>query len=181
LALKHNKTANEFLTISLLNKIMFEDAMGNDYEDMWVLMSFVFLANAYTFRLEDTRNPAVEQQRINWEEHRDIQIRRGHFRRMYRMSPEAFQALTEMLCLSLEVNKTKAYTRSEAGRAYYSRDSSSLISCCGGSYLNICALVSMPHSTFYYSIWKTMDAINDCDALALVLPSSDEELRQASQ
>jgi hypothetical protein len=45
---------------------MFEDAMGNDFEDMWVLMSFVFIANAYMFLLEDTRIPAVEQQRINW-------------------------------------------------------------------------------------------------------------------
>jgi hypothetical protein len=94
---------------------MFEDAMGNDFEDTWVLMSFVFLANAYTFLLEDTRDPAVKQQCINWGEHRDIQIRRGHFRRMYRMSPEAFEMLTEMLRLSLEVNKTKAYARSEAG------------------------------------------------------------------
>jgi hypothetical protein len=162
---------------------MFEDAISNDFVDMWVLMSFVFLANAYTFLLEDTRNPAVEQQRINWGEHRDIQIRRGHFRRMYRMSPEAFEMLTEMLRSSLEVNKTKAYARSEAGPILPKIRLHCLIRyLAGGSYLDICALVSMPHSTFYYSLlWKTMDAINDCDALAFVFPPSDEELRQASQ
>jgi hypothetical protein len=161
----------------ILYKIMFEDAMGNDFEDVWVLMSSVFLANSYMFLLEDTRNPAVEHQRINWEEHRDIQIRRGHFRGMYRMSPEAFQTLTEMLRSSLEVNKTKAYARSEAGPILPKIRLHCLIRyLAGGSFLDICALVSMSHSTFYYSLRKTMDAINDCDALTFVFPSSDEEL-----
>jgi hypothetical protein len=42
-------------------------------------------------------------------------------------------------------------------------------------------LVSIPYSTFYYSLWKTCDAINNCPELAFRLPSTEDELRAASE
>ena len=151
---------------------MFEDTMGDDWGDMWLILSYTFLATAYMFLLDDVRNPPIETQRVNWQELRDLQIRRGHFQRMYRMSPESFDILTEMLRSSLEGNATKAYARSAAGPVIPEIRLHCLIRyLAGGSYLDICALVSMPHSTFYYSVWKTMEAINDCTQLAFVFPT----------
>ena len=49
-----------------------------------------------------------------------------------------------------------------------------------GSYLGICNLVSIPHSTFYYILWKTCDAINDCPELAFRIPTTEAELSAAS-
>ena len=49
-----------------------------------------------------------------------------------------------------------------------------------GSYLGICNLVSIPHSTFYYILWKTCDAINDFPKLAFRLPVTEAELSAAS-
>lgn len=45
--------------------------------------------------------------------------------------------------------------------------------------MDICALVFIPHSTFYYILWKTCDAINDCPGLAFCLPRTNAELRRA--
>ncbi len=50
----------------------------------------------------------------------------------------------------------------------------------GGCYLDICTLVSIPHSTFYYILWKTCDAINDCPELEFRLPNTTAELEEAS-
>jgi hypothetical protein len=50
----------------------------------------------------------------------------------------------------------------------------------GGSYLDICTLVSIPHSTFYYILWKTCNAINDCPQLEFSLPCREAELKDAS-
>jgi hypothetical protein len=47
---------------------------------------------------------------------------------------------------------------------------------------DICTLVSIIlHSAFYYILWKTWDAINDCPKLPeLGLPNTGAELREAS-
>jgi hypothetical protein len=50
----------------------------------------------------------------------------------------------------------------------------------GGSYLDMCTLVSTPHSTFYYILWKTCDATNDCPELEFRLSNTDAELEEAS-
>jgi hypothetical protein len=46
-------------------------------------------------------------------------------------------------------------------------------------YLDICMLISIPHSTLYYSLWRTCDAINDFPELTF--PSTEDELRAASE
>jgi hypothetical protein len=152
-----------------------------DWEYPFLLLAFVFLYQSLGFFLDGTRNPPIETQRVNWIEHRDKIISRGHFRRTYRMSPESFEKLVEILRPVLTVNATKAFARSPAGPIIPEIRLHCLIRyIAGGSYLDICTLVSIPHSTFYYSLWKTCAAINASPQLAFRLPSTKEELKAAS-
>ncbi len=74
------------------------------------------------------------------------------------MSPESFDMLVEMLGNILVINEGKSYARSEAGPIIPEIRLHCLMRyLAGGSYLDICTLVSISHSTFYYILWKTCD------------------------
>lgn len=95
---------------------MFEDLIIDDwFDDGWLLLAFMFLVTAYEFLLDGTRHPPVETQRVNWQQHRDRLVSRGHFHCTYCMSPESFDKLTIMLHVALTINVTRAYARSQAG------------------------------------------------------------------
>jgi hypothetical protein len=65
------------------------------------------------------------------------------------MSPESFYTLVEMLGNILVINESKSYTRSEAGPIIPEIRLRCLVRyLAGGLYLDICTLVSIPHSTF---------------------------------
>jgi hypothetical protein len=97
------------------------------------------------------------------------------------MSPDSFHTLVEMLGNILVINKGKSYARSEAGPIIPKIRLHSLMRyLAGGSYLDICTLVSIPHSTFYYILCKTCNAINDCPELEFKMPATYAELEEAS-
>lgn len=162
---------------------MFEDRLVPDVGDegWFLLATSSFLRQSFHFMFEETRVPATESQRANWQEHRRKLIERGHFHRTYRMSPESFTALVEMLGNILVINEGKSYARNPAGPIIPELRLHCLIRyLAGGSYLDICTLVSLPHSTFYHILWKTCDAINDCPKLDFRLPNTVTELEEAS-
>jgi hypothetical protein len=69
--------------------------------------------------------------------------------------------------VGMTVNATKAFARSPVGPIIPELRLHCLIRyIAGGSYLDLCTLVSSPHSTFFYSLWKTCDAINASAQLA---------------
>jgi hypothetical protein len=97
------------------------------------------------------------------------------------MSPASFDILVGILGNTLVINPTKSYARSEAGPIIPEIRLHCLTRyLAGGSYLDICTLVSIPHSTFYYILRKTCDAINDCPQLEFSLPCTEAELKEAS-
>jgi hypothetical protein len=149
---------------------------------MWFLLAVSFLWQAFDFMFDGTRNPgATESQRVNWQEHPRKLIERGHFHQSYHMSPGPFDILVEMLGNILVINEGKSNARSEAGPIIPEIRLHCLMRyLAGGSYLDICTLVSIPHSTFYYILWKTCDAINDCPELEFRLPNTTVELAEAS-
>jgi hypothetical protein len=129
----------------------------------------------------DTRNSPVNVQRMDWVEHRDRQIRRGAFNRMYRMSVDAFNELVELLREALSVNVHMADVRSRAGVIIPEIRVHCLIRyLSGGSYLDIAAVVNIHHSTFYAIIWSTCKAINACSDLGFSFPETLPELQEAS-
>ena len=80
-------------------------------------------------------------QRLEWAEHRDRQICRGEFNRIYRMSVDAFNELVELLRVSLSVNVDMANLRSAAGVVIPEIRLHCLIHYfAGGSYLDICTM-----------------------------------------
>jgi hypothetical protein len=161
---------------------MFEFCLHEDiFDGEWLVIAFYLLWQSYEFLFEGTRNPPIEKQRVNWEEHRHNLIQRGHFHRSYRMSPASFDILVGILGTTLVINPTKSYARSKAGPIIPEIRLHCLMRyLAGGSYLDICTLVSIPHSTFYYILWKTCDAINDCPQLEFSLPCTEAELNEAS-
>jgi hypothetical protein len=142
---------------------------------------FYFLWQSFEFFFEGTRNPPTEKQHVHWDEHRPNLIQRGHFHRSYRMSLASFDILVGILGFTLVINPAKSYARSEAWPIIPEIRLHCLMRYfAGGSYLDICTIVSIPHSTFYYVLWKTCDAINDCPQLEFSLPCTEAELKEAS-
>jgi hypothetical protein len=87
--------------------VMFEDILIEELFDdgsflpasyaLWHLLELIFY---------ETKNPPIETQRSNWQEHRDKLLHRGHFHRIHRMSPESFANLMEMLRIAFVMNET---------------------------------------------------------------------------
>jgi hypothetical protein len=93
------------------------------------------------------------------------------------MYPDLFDTLAEMLGNILGINEGESHARSEAGPIIPEIRLHRLMRyLAGGSYLDICTLVSIPHSTFYYIVWKTCNAINDCPELEFRLQNTNVEL-----
>jgi hypothetical protein len=134
----------------------------------FLLLAFIFLCQSLEFFLNGTRYPPpIETQRVNWIEHRDKLIAWDNFRRTYRMSSESVDKVVEIIRPWLTMKTTKEFARSPAGPIIPEIRLYCLIHyLAGGSYLGISMLVSIPHSMFYYySLWKTWDAINACPKL----------------
>jgi hypothetical protein len=95
------------------------------------------------------------------------------------MLPDSFETL--VLDNILVINEGKLFARSEAGPIIPEISLHCLMRyLAGGSYLDICALVSILNSTFYSILWKTCDAINDCPELDFRLLNTEAELEEAS-
>ena len=147
---------------------MFEDIIINELCDGegWLLSSICFLHRAFQLLFDGTLNPAVETQRTNWMFHKERVISRGHFRRMHRMHPPAFDKLVLLLDATLKSDAKKAFNRSAAGPIITEIRLHCLLRClAGGSHLDTRALVSIPHSTFHVLLWQTCDAAPQCLSL----------------
>ena len=83
---------------------MFEDVIINELCDGegLLLSSVCFLCHAFQLLFDGTLNPPVETQRMNWMFHKERVISRGHFRRMHRMHPPAFDKLALLLDATLK-------------------------------------------------------------------------------
>ena len=85
-------------------------------EDPSALVAFLLLLwDLFDDFVVQTRSPPVAVQQANWAELYDGLIRRGLFKRFYRMSPDAFDKLVELLRPRLTVNAHFARLRSAAG------------------------------------------------------------------
>jgi hypothetical protein len=159
----------------------FQDDEDDD-EDSWYdeMITFLLLAFAGVYSIffgqvldPIQRAPPVAEQRLDWEAHRDLEVSRGLFRRLYRMELEDFELLVSLLRESLEVNEVKALNRSVAGAIIPELRLHCLIRwLAGGSYLDIVSKVNMHPSTFYPIVWSTCAAICACEQLAFCFPDS---------
>jgi hypothetical protein len=162
---------------------MFEDANIDDlfHRQGSFLLSLCCLSSTFNFFFDGLQHPPVETQRVNWLRHKERMVSLGHFRRMHQMNPDAFEKLVLILDTILTANITKAYNRSPAGSIISEIRLHCLLRyLAGGSYLNICDLVLVPHYTFYFLFWQTCDAMADCPELDLILPTTNSQLQTAS-
>ena len=51
----------------------------------------------------------------------------------------------------------------------------------GGSYPKICLFTGISTASLFHAVWKVVFAINECDALAIVLPTTPEECETTAQ
>jgi hypothetical protein len=77
------------------------------------------------------------------------------------MYPDLFDTLVEVLGNILVINEGKSYARSEAAGPIIPeiRLHCLMRYLAGGSYLDVCTLLSIPHPIFYYILWKTCDRL----------------------
>jgi hypothetical protein len=163
----------------------FGDDDEEDNEDSWFdsfgeMFPFLLVALAGVYGIffskeVDTveRNPPVAEQRLDWAEHRDLEVARGLFRRMYRMDLDQFEQLVSLLRASLTVNEIMALNRSVAGAIIPELRLHCLLRwLAGGSYLDIVSKVNIHPSTFYPIVWSTCEAICACEQLGFFFPNS---------
>jgi hypothetical protein len=138
-----------------------DDTFGDNDDDFWfdwmgeilpfLLVVFAGVYGIFMGEVLDAveRSPAVAEQRLNWEEHRDREVARGLFRRMYRIELEDFELLLSLLRERLTVNETMALNRSVTGAIIPELSLHCLLRwLAGGSYIDIVSKVNMPPSTF---------------------------------
>lgn len=153
------KTATTLVTFKdTLNEYIFDDG--------WFLLAFFFLWQSFEFMFDGTRKPPTKTQRGNWQEHQHLLIQCSHFHQTYHMSLELFDSLVEMLRQILVINETRSYARSEVGPIIAGIRLHSLMRyLTGGLYLDICTLVSTPHSEFYHTLEDLQCYSHDCPGL----------------
>lgn len=143
---------------------------------MWELQRAIFR------KRKKPRGRAVRRIRWNEEYFMDLARRENAFRKEYRMSEEAFNALHDILKPHLEVNTVKAdaamgndkrrriSTRSRLGAA--------LIMLGGGRAMESMRTHGLGEKTVYENFRRVIRAINSCEQLAIKCDNSIEALEK---
>ena len=118
--------------------------------------------------------------RLNWNVFMEKFRNRAEFKRHIRMSAGSFIKLTNLIRHALEVDEDMANLR---GGPIIPEI---CLYCClrylaGGSYSDIRFFTGISTASLFRLVWKVVFAINDCDALAIVFPTTPEECEKAAQ
>ena len=105
---------------------------------------------------------------------------RADFKRHIRMSAESFNKLTNLIRHALEVDEDMANLQGGSIMPEI------CVYCClrylaGGSYSDICFFTGISTASLFHLVWKVVFAINNCDALAITFPTTQEEYENASR
>ena len=118
--------------------------------------------------------------RLDWNVFMEKFRNRADFKPHIRMSAESFNKLTNLIRHALEVDEDMANLR---GGPIIPEI---CLYCClrylaGGSYSDIRFFTGILTASLFRLVWKVVFAINNCDALAIVFPTSLEECEKAAQ
>ena len=125
-------------------------------------------------------NPPIFQQRLCWSKFIEEKSHLRNFSRHLRMSKRSFDRLLSYLLPDLVDQCDKASGRGgpiiPELRLY-----ATLRYLAGGSYTDIHFFCGISETSFYRCTWKVIDLIINCNALAIVFPSTVEDCRIAAE
>ncbi|KAI2492717.1 hypothetical protein MHU86_21824 [Fragilaria crotonensis] len=118
--------------------------------------------------------------RLNWNVFMEKFHNRAEFKRHIWMSAGSFNKLTNLIRHALKVDEDMANLR---GGPIIPEI---CLYCClrylaGGSYSNIRFFTGISTASLYRLVWKVVFAINDCDTLAIIFPTTPEECKKAAE
>ena len=124
----------------------------------------------------------VVRQRLNWNLHVKTLIREGLFKKMYRMSPSAFNKLLKMLLPWMNVDNKQSSNASKGRRPIVAEI---ILHCtlrylAGGSVHDIRVCAGLSQSSFYRAVHRGLDAINDCPSLSINFPMTLSDLSRSA-
>jgi hypothetical protein len=155
-----------------------------DQEELIILAIYLHtlaVAAFFTvFLTTEKRNPSLFEQRLSWEKFQRSHRSRQDFQRHLRMNIESFDRLLDLIRHDLEVNNSMAMLRGGPILPELC-----LFAClrylAGGSYSDIFYFTGMSRPSFYRVVWKTVDAINRCEGLAINFPQTVDEVKEAAK
>jgi len=150
--------------------------------------SFIARRTATAFLLEENqrkkrigvRSPSMFDQRLQWEAFWTKHAGRPDLRRHLRMSDSSFLRLLSLFRDKLEVDRQMGSRRGGAILPELC-----LYAClrylAGGSYSDIKFFTGISVASLYRVVWKCIDAINECDSLAVKFPTTLDEVKEAAK
>ena len=138
---------------------------SNDDEELETI-----LAMSAMILSRNCRGDFIVRQRLNWERHVKLLLREGLFKRMYRMSHASFVKLLQMLHPWLLVDHRKS---SNASKGKQPIGAEIIMHCtlrylAGGSIHDIRVTAGMSATSFYWSVFRGINAIHSCRRLYLI-------------
>jgi hypothetical protein len=139
---------------------------------------------AFVASSERARSPMYVRDRLRWSEHVEELCQEGDlaFRRLYRMTPESFNKLCNLIRPLMPINEDMSKRRT--GKDPISVEMS--LHCvlrflAGASPLDIRLVVGISFPSFYRVVYRCIDAILRVDELAYHFPSTDDDILQAAR
>ena len=129
------------------------------------------------------RRPLFTQKHVNWNEHVQDLLKEGNkeFRRDYRMSLSSFNKLCNLLRPSIQVNEEMSTRRT--GEDPISPEM--MLHClirylAGGSVRDIRLVVKISSKSFYWVVYKCVNAILRCKELHYHFPSTEDAIDEVA-
>ncbi len=149
-----------------------DDAMYDEQSHIWASYCIKIIGNH--------RAEKWIQDRVNFIVHVASLRHKNKFKRMYRMSFNAFSHLVDILTPYLE--EGRHYWKSGDARICPEVVIASGIRWfAGGSYLDICEIFHISKASFYRCAGLLIDAIKKCPELQIKFPTNLEEIRAAAK
>jgi hypothetical protein len=162
------------MTISLLIMVAFLQD-----EDLLVSMQVCLLSYACWLFFPNPRGPSFFEQRLVWERYCLKHHSRGTLKRRLQMDRDSFNKLLGYIYEDLMVKEVMANHRGGPIIPQLCLFCT-LRYLAGGSYLNICDIAGISSSSFYRVVWKTINALVNCEEIAIKFATTRAQIQSAS-
>ena len=127
---------------------------------------------------KDERRWKWQHERVNWSMHVEKLTHQDMFDRTYQMSLNAFNTLLELLRGYITFDILKSLNSCDDPIYPELVLATGLCWLAGGSYLDIKEVYNFSRSSYYQCRDTFLDAVLDCEALAIKFPEMPEEIEQ---
>eukprot|EP00918_Siedleckia_nematoides_P085314 GHVU01187582.1.p1 GENE.GHVU01187582.1~~GHVU01187582.1.p1 ORF type:complete len:406 (-),score=39.54 GHVU01187582.1:324-1541(-) len=154
---------------------------SNNFVACLLVVYFLIYENKQNSRGKQERFAVVYRERGNYVRLSTLLRAEGQFERYHRMRPDAFEHLLRLIAPELRVNEHQSRRRTSTDPLSPPAKLLMVLSwLAGGCYHHIRVIAGVSKSYFYDCVYHVMNAICACEDLALVFPTTPDQLRRAA-